>query len=115
MDCVLRISASDLSRCDLVPYRLESGSAHFLVSEAGFDDVTTQIRDAVQFLRANRAQLMRAMGSDASGVLDFAVERRDLAVQCDVFPSDLVRGAGHLGLALEFSHYPQAEAPSAEA
>ena len=84
-----------------------------MVSEAGFDDVATQIRDAVKFLRSNREQLRLAMGPNASGGLDFAVEWRDVAIQCDVFPAELVREAGCIGLALEFSHYPQAEVPRA--
>lgn len=115
MSCVLRVSAADLSTCSLVPYRFESGSAHFQISEASFDDVKSQIRDAVRFLRANQEQLKNVMGPDASGVLDFAVEWRDVAIQCDVFPPELVREAGRLGLALQFSHYPQAEVPRAEA
>lgn len=115
MSCVLRISAADLSMCGLVPYRLENGIAHFQVSEAGFNDVKSQIRDAVGFLRSNQEQLNQAMGPNASGVLDFAVEWRDVAIQCDAFPAELVREAGRLGLALEFSHYPQVEVPRAEA
>jgi hypothetical protein len=41
-------------------------------------------------------------------VLDFAIERRDVAVQCDYFPPDLVRIAGELGIGLMPSLYPAA-------
>ena len=116
MSCVLRMSAANLSIDGLVPYRVENGTEHFQVSEAGFNDVKSQIVDAVTFLRANQEHLQNAMGQPgANGVLDFAVEWREVAVQCDGFPADLVREAGRLGLALEFSHYPRAEVPRANA
>ena len=116
MSCVLRMSATDPSIYGLVPYRVENGTGHFQVSEAGFDDVKSQIVDAITFLRSNQEHLQKAMSQPgANGVLDFAVEWRDVAVQCDGFPADLVREAGCLGLALEFSHYPRVEVPRADA
>jgi hypothetical protein len=116
MSCVLRISVTDPLTYGLQPYRIENGTAHIRVSDAGFDDVKTQISDAVAFLQSNQEQLRNAMGQlDARGVLDFAVEWRDVAIQSDAFSADLVREAGLLGLALEFTHYPQAEVPGADA
>ncbi len=104
------------SASGLIPYRLENGIAHFQVSAAGFEDLKAQTNDAIAFLRANEVQLSKAMSRpDASGVLDFAVEWRDAMVQSNCFSSELVREAGRLGLALELSHYPKAEAPRAEA
>jgi len=93
----------------LKPYRIENGVAYFNVSEAGFGDLAAQVDDAIEFLRANTAELALMINEDsASGVLDFAIEWRDAAVQYDSFPADLVRAAGNLGLALELSHYPAA-------
>jgi hypothetical protein len=39
-------------------------------------------------------------------VLDFGIERRDVVVQCDVLPPDLLRVVGELGRAIELSQYP---------
>ncbi|QBB72215.1 hypothetical protein ELE36_18610 [Pseudolysobacter antarcticus] len=113
MSCILRISAPSvevmLSRMVLKPYRIENGVAHFYVSEAGFDDLAAQVSGAIEFLRANTAELRLMISENgASGVLDFAIEWRDVAVQYDRFPADLVSAAGSLGLALELSHYPAA-------
>ena len=109
MSCVLRISAQHLgdcvSRLSVKPYRVECGTAHFDVSTANFDDFTRQVNDAIAFLHAHVADLKLLMGEpDASGVLDFAVERREVAAQFDAFPASLVREAASLGLALEISH-----------
>ena len=38
--------------------------------------------------------------------LDFGIERRDVAVQCDYLPPDLIRVAALLGLGIELSQYP---------
>ena len=116
MSCVLRIATLELSKSGLVPYRVENGTAHFQVSLAGFEDLGAQITDAIAFLDSNEEQLRKAMSHPgANGVLDFAVEWREAAIQCNRFSSELVRAAGRLGLALELSHYPGGEVPPAEA
>jgi hypothetical protein len=116
MSCVLRISAGKLPAGTLVPYRVERGAAHFEVSSASFANLAQQIVDAIAFLHSYEQELKHLMGQpEAIGVLDFAVEWRDVAVQSDAFPVQLVRAAGALGLSLEFSHYPRAEPPCAEA
>jgi len=110
------MTATESSAPGLVPYRLTNGIAHFQVSDACFDDLKAQTTDAIAFLRANEEHLRRAMSRPAaSGVLDFAVEWRDAMVQSNTFSPELVREAGRLGLALELSHYPKAEAKRAEA
>lgn len=40
-----------------------------------------------------------------SRTLDFPVENRDVAVQCDVLPAQLLLLAGSLGIAIEISRY----------
>jgi hypothetical protein len=120
VSCVLRISAQHLadrvSRLSLKPYRMERGTAHFDVSAANFDDFTRQVSEAIAFLRTNARELKSLMSEpDASGVLDFAVERRDVGAQFDAFPAILVREAASLGLALEMSRYPAADKYGEEA
>ena len=84
------------------PYRVERGTAHFDVSTSDFDDFTGQINDAIAFLRSQAAEIRLMMNEpSADGVLDFAIEWRDVAAQFDTFPAELVREASNLGLALD--------------
>lgn len=106
MSCVLRISGAGPIH-GLVPYRVQNNTAHHLVSSAEFEDFPRQLSDALAFLRLHQDRLQPAMHqTGVSGELDFAVAWRDVAVQCDAFPAELVQIAGSLGLALMFSHYP---------
>lgn len=77
------------------------------VSEAGLDDLAGQIRDAVQFLNEHEDELRR-LGS-YPGVeevcLDFAVRRRDGAVQSEILPAELLWRAGALDIDLIVTHY----------
>ena len=114
MSCVLRISGpgvkASLLKISLEPFRVESESAHFDVSEADFGEFNAQIKDAIAFLQLHRADVKLMMNEpSATGVLDFAIEWRDVAAQFDNFPATLVREAGNLGLSLELSHYPASE------
>lgn len=120
MSCVLRISwpgaEASLPKISLEPYRVEDGVAHIDISDADFNDFKAQVKDAIAFLQSHRADVNLLMSKpNASGVLDFAIEWRDVSVQFDSFPAALVREAGSLGLALELSHYPTSEEPGAEA
>lgn len=120
MSCILRISEpgvkASLSKISLKPYRVENGAAHFCVSEADFSDFKTQIKDAIAFLQSHMADVKFMMNKpNTSGVLDFAIEWRDVSVQSDNFPATLVREAGSLGLVLEMSHYPVSEEHNAKA
>ncbi len=113
MTCVLRISTPDgtgtASSAALKPYRISGNTAHFHVSNADFDAFGQQIDDAIRFLHAHEADVKQMLSTaQATGVLDFAIEWRDVAVRVDSIPSELVRLAGSLGLALEISHYPVA-------
>ena len=137
MSCILRVTGrrfdvdAYLKRGVLVPtmvYRrgeprfqtqpqgrknLRSG-LNIVVSEKEFAEFEGQLRDARRFLvrygRAVRA-LRRRDGVEGAS-LDFGVERRpEAVVQVQVFPEDLVRVAGQLGLALELSFYPEPDQP----
>jgi hypothetical protein len=86
-----------------------------VASDADFDEFQTQVRDAIVFLKANGSEirrLVRFAGVEDVG-LDFAISRRDVFVQCDCFPAELVRLAGECGISLEQSHYPPVEGEAA--
>jgi hypothetical protein len=86
---------------------LQSG-INIPVCETNFDDLEQQITDAIAFFTANEHQI-RALCEfpGVEGVsLDFGIKRRDVYVQTDVFPSELVRIAGSLGLEIELTQYP---------
>jgi hypothetical protein len=64
---------------------------HVTVSDADFDNLPAQVADTIKFLRSNTQQLERLtqwQGIETMS-LDFAINRRDLAVQCDTLPSEL--------------------------
>ncbi len=77
------------------------------VSRADFSDLETQIREAILFLDEYEDELRRLGKFDGvEGVsLDFGVERRDVAAQTDVFPSDLLWRAGALDIWIAITHY----------
>jgi hypothetical protein len=88
--------------------RHEQSGMHVLVSDADFNEFPRQVEETVEFLRANAAEVRRLR--DFPGVegvvLDFGIARRDVVVQCDRFPAELVQLAGALGLEIELSQYP---------
>ncbi|RPJ53883.1 MAG: hypothetical protein EHM23_30090 [Acidobacteria bacterium] len=115
MSCVLRVSAINiqevLQSTRLRPYRVGADTAHFEVSDAKVGDFEQEIRDATGYLRSNETQLRKMFSSfeNIEGTLDFSVAWRDVAVQVDVLPPELLRLAGELGLAIALSHYPLSE------
>ena len=120
MSCILRIAVPNvkalLPKLSMRPYRVESETAHFDVSDADFDNFKVQIEDAISFLRSNETDVKLLMSEpDASGELDFGIEWREIASQVDTLPSTLVRLAGELGLDIALSHYPTSEESNAKA
>jgi hypothetical protein len=137
MSCILRVGGASLSVDDLArsstlkPYRIDRkgelarirsrgmnsrSAAHFLVSGREFDDLPGQISEAIAFLGTHGGairDLVAFPGVDGA-VLDFGADWRDVAVQTDRFPAELLRLAGSLGLDLEITHYPLAEPSTAE-
>jgi hypothetical protein len=87
--------------------REESG-LNVVVSEAGFHAFAGQLKDAVEFLTENAAEVRRLVGFSGvtAVVLDFGIAWRDVVAQSDQFPAELVRLAGASGIALKLSHYP---------
>ena len=101
MSCVLRISTPEgtdtASSATLKPYRVSGNTAHFHVSHADFDAFGQQIDDAIRFIQAHTADVEHMLSAaQANGVLDFAIEWRDVAVQYDSIPAELV-GVAVLG------------------
>lgn len=88
--------------------RLERSGIHVPASDADFGEFPRQIEEATAFLRANAEQIRRLCEfPGVEGVtLGFGIARRDVVVQCDCFPAELVRLAGALGLDIELSQYP---------
>jgi hypothetical protein len=85
-----------------------------LVSNADFNEFPRQVEEAIAFLLSNREQVSRL--SEFSGVegptLDFGIARRNVLLQCDCFPAELIRLAASCGLAIELSQYPTDESPA---
>jgi hypothetical protein len=77
------------------------------ISDAGVGDLATQIEEAIAFLDEHEDELRRL--GRFEGVeeveIDFAVEWRDLSVQTDWFPPELLWRAGALDIALRVTHY----------
>ena len=126
MSCMLRVGSAVLDidkllKINLKPdssyrkgeYRTKksthlSSGARYLVSNADFDNFEEQKRDAISFLR-NNANSIREIIS-ISGIdnaeLNFGIDRRDVPVQSDFFPAELLRLTGELGIGIMLSQYP---------
>jgi hypothetical protein len=92
----------------------ERSGVHVVVSDADFEEFPRQVEDATAFLRAEFEQIRRLCHyPGVEGVtLDFGIARRDVAVQCDYLPPELVQVAGSLGLGIELSQYPARQTSS---
>jgi hypothetical protein len=130
MSCILRISGTDLSLDELEIIKLvpdsiwqrgtpiisnkpdgkkyASTGARYIVSDADFDEFDIQKNEAIEFLTNNNRIIeeMIKLPSVEYASLDFGIERRDVAVQCDSFQPELLKLAGNLGLGIELSQYP---------
>jgi hypothetical protein len=109
-----------LSQSTLVPHKVwrkgERKSAKrihkwsgftMVASEADMDDVPQQIADAMNFLTTNHEELSKLQNFPGAETvsLDFGIEDRDVGVQCDYFPPELLRLAGNLGIGIEITRY----------
>ena len=86
----------------------EKSGVNISVSDADFDDLAGQIADTVLFL-GTHTDAIRAL-RDFPGVegveVDFGIRRRDVYVQSDTFPAELVEIAGTLRIAVTLTQYP---------
>jgi hypothetical protein len=130
MSCVLRIGGKELDADALVEivtlpaYRVdrkgeprplrtrgvfEESTIHIDVSDAGFADLSTQVADAIRFLGENADAIRAAVRFPGveKATLDFAVESKDVAIDSNYLPPDLLLRAGDLGVGIEVSVYPR--------
>jgi hypothetical protein len=86
---------------------VQRSAANIKVDRGDFADFPVAVADAIDFLTQHNAELrrLRDLGVETME-LDFAVTRRDVAVQTDVLPSQLLRLAGDLGIDVAISQYP---------
>jgi hypothetical protein len=112
--CTLPVSAVKRRGQPLHPTRQTDGGrrhvrsgVHVTASDAAFSDFPRQIVEVTAFLLLKAEQVRRICGWPGveSVTLDFGIERRDVAVQCDLLPSELIRLAGTFGLGIEISQY----------
>jgi hypothetical protein len=86
----------------------EESGLNVPVSVTEFVEFPKQVAEATEFLQTQADEIRRL--ATFPGVekvtLDFGIERRDVVVQCDLLPADLIRIAGSLGLSIELSQYP---------
>ena len=86
---------------------LHSG-AHYCVSEAEFNEFEKQKKDVIRYLNKNEEKIkaIQKLSGIESIFLDFGIEQRDVFVQSNFFPPELITLAGKLGLGIELSQYP---------
>jgi hypothetical protein len=77
------------------------------VSEADFSEFPLQVKEAIIFLQTNESEVRRlcAFPGVVTPTLDFGIDQRDVPIQCDRLPRELLRLAGSLGLDIEVSKY----------
>ena len=79
-------------------------------SGADFNQLDKQIKDTIEFLRANKVRHISVTKEVDFATLDFGIELRidfeRVAYQFEHFPSELLRLAGDLGIGLDISLYP---------
>jgi hypothetical protein len=122
--CVLHVRGEDfdadafLAGSTLRPYRVHhrgepsrSGSYphsgfSLVVSDAD-GDLKAEIADAIHFLSAHEAELLRLKEfADVSDLrLDFGLYRREVVAQFDYLPPQLLALAGRCGIGIELSQY----------
>jgi len=91
--------------------KLKMSGIGFVASGADFDQFEKQKRDAISFLKSRATTIRKIMDWPGveGGELDFGISERDGVVQCNLFPAELLRLAGGLGLNIELSLYPPIE------
>ncbi|ULQ55847.1 DUF4279 domain-containing protein [Flavihumibacter rivuli] len=81
-------------------------------SKAEFDNLKKQISDTIRYLKRNKKKLAHinsTKGIDCA-ILDFGIDlkidRKNILTQSEIFPNELLKLAGELGLDIELSLYP---------
>ncbi len=89
----------------------EKSGVTYLVSNAEFEEFEIQKTDAIAFMKRHFNELNKIHLLDGleSAVLDFGILMRDVFIQSDVFPAELLFLAGQLGFDIELSQYRPSE------
>ena len=91
------------------PQKVNSNSGlNIQISDAEWHEFEKQKIEAIHYLAQHLEILSEVVSySGVEGAyLDFGIEWRDVPVQSDSFPPELVKLAGRIGLGLELSQYP---------
>lgn len=103
-----KIWEKGLPRFKRNPNKLNRNSGfNILVSDAEFNEFEKQKKEAIDYLRKHQELLSKIMSYEGvdGGDLDFGIEWRDVVIQCDNFPANLIKLAGQIGLGVELSQY----------
>jgi hypothetical protein len=132
--CVLHVSGERfevdcfLASSTWKPYRVHhrgeaTGRAGVDYEDSGFSidvsevdgDLSAEIQDAIRFLQQHQAELARlaTISEVTDRRFDFGYYYRDVFMQSEYLPPELVRLAGTHGIAIELSLYPQPDATEA--
>lgn len=78
------------------------------LSDADFEDFERQQADTLAFLQTHGAALqkMRELPGVERASIDFGIAMRDVVVQSDIFPAELIASIAQLRCSLELSQYP---------
>ncbi|MEO7210990.1 MAG: hypothetical protein ABIY35_08585 [Chitinophagaceae bacterium] len=135
MSCILTISGKNfdvdafIGATKLRPYRksykgnlkfknkpdgekLSFSSISFETSKANFDNLKKQIEDTIRFLKRNKYKLLHitfTKGIDHAILnfgIDLRIDRKNIFIQSDIFPTLLLKLAGEVSLDIELSIYP---------
>jgi len=81
----------------------------FEICEVESEGIEEQATKAIDFLRENFEELkhLTEQIDAADSYLQFVIDKRDVANQNDLFPAELVRLAGSLGLGILLSQYSE--------
>jgi hypothetical protein len=96
-----------------VSERAKNSQLIFSVSNAETNDLNTQIAETIDFLKKHEKQLNLISKDESVEIiaLDFAfnsrIDRKICEVQFDYFPSELIRLAGKLNMAIWLSIWPK--------
>jgi hypothetical protein len=101
---------------DFRKLKIKKSQILFTASNADNSDLSKQIKDAIKFLKKNEIYLKTICLNKKIeySALDFSfnsrINRKTVAVQHDYFPSELVRLAGNLNIAIWLTQWPYEKA-----
>jgi hypothetical protein len=81
-------------------------------SKADFDDLKKQIKDTIRYLKRHKDKLsyINKVKEVDMALLDFGInlkiDRKKILLQSEMFPNELLKLAGEIGLDIELSIYP---------